>query len=163
MNPRNAFPVGLSAVRGFALLLAGGLWLSLAPSRAMAQNYIPATRAFDAPGCSDDDLGDTTDLARANPEWKAIIIDPNHPLPNNPPTILEGFVSFPPSTEASKDQAPTEVSEEELPWNHYTHDFTFKVVPDPSYQNLRPRGIGTPARPFLAWPIPFVRASAEFS
>ncbi len=155
MNSGNAFPAGVSSMRGFALLLAAGLWLSLASSRAMAQNFIPATRAFDSPGCNGDDLGDTTDLARANPEWKAIIIDPNHPLPNNPPTILEGFVAFPPSTEASKDQAPAEVSEEELPWNHYTHDYTFKVVPDPPYQNLLASWNRYPGATIPGLPDPF--------
>ena len=117
----------------FVLSLAIGV--VLLPLRATAQ-FIAATAAFDnSPACSSvNPNGD--DWSHVDPEWKAISIDPNHPLPNNPPTILEGIV--PPSApdEASGSQAPSEVSEEEIPWNHYTHDFTFKVVPDTGYAGL---------------------------
>jgi len=112
-------------------------------SAQATQQPIPATRAFDAPGCSASDLSNNTDLARGNPEWKAIIIDPRFPLPNNPPTILEGIVPPPSEQETSTDQAHAEVSEEELPWNHYTHDFTFKVVPDPRYFGLLSSWVNT--------------------
>jgi hypothetical protein len=120
------------AISVFSVVTGLGLPFSV----AHGQNFKPATAAFDSPGCNGSDLGDVTDISRGNPEWKAIVIDSAHPLPNNPPTILEGFVAFPPANEKSSDQAPAEVSEEELPWNHYTHDFTFKVIPDPPYQNL---------------------------
>ena len=111
----------------------------LVPFRALAQSYIPATSAFNgSPACSDNDLSQQTppDLARLRPEWKPIVLDPNHPLPNNPVTILEGFVAPPPSDEDSASQAKAEVSEEEIPWNHFTHDFTTKIVPDLPYQYL---------------------------
>jgi hypothetical protein len=142
------FPLTPSTGRSLARKLAVGLGLCLSVLAVLppvtAQNpvsYIPATAAFNnsPAACSDTDLSaDPTipDLDRGNPEWKPIVIDPNHPLPNNPPTILEGFVPFPPANEGSNAQAPAEVSEEELPWNHYTHDFTFKVAPDPGYQQL---------------------------
>jgi len=81
------------------VVLVLGIGLSLAGSAAQAQNPplpIPATAAFnDSPTCSASDLGNNTDLARINPEYKPIIIDPNHPLPNNPPTVLEGIVPPP--------------------------------------------------------------------
>lgn len=103
--------------------------------------FIPATEAFNnSPVCSDSDLNNNHDEARANPEWKVVnglSVDPAHPVLNDQPTILEGFVPFPPADEKSDDQANSEVSEEDIPWNHFTHDFTFKVVPDfPTYQNL---------------------------
>src|SRR5262249_22578348 len=105
-----------------------------------AQNFIPATRAFDSPGCSASSLKREGEgipsVARLNPEWKCIIIDPTQPPELQPPTLLEGFVLSPPANEGSGDQAPVEVSEEDTPWTHYTHDFTFKVVPDPAYQFL---------------------------
>ena len=41
-----------------------------------------------------------------------------------------------PTTRTQNSQSSTEVCEEEIPWNHYTHDYTFKVVPDPNYQYL---------------------------
>lgn len=102
--------------------------------------FIPATQAFEnSPVCSASDLDNDHDEARLNPEWKAVnglSIDPNHPVLNDPPTILEGFVEFPPATESQNDQSTSEVSEEDIGWNHFTHDFTFKVVPDLPYQHL---------------------------
>jgi hypothetical protein len=120
----------------FLLALAAGLVL-LIPSPSKAQ--IQSTSAFNgSPACSDNDLNQDTppDLARLRPEWKPILLDPNYPLPNNPPTILEGFVAAPPAGEDSSSQAKAEVSEEEIPWNHFTHDFTTKIVPDDSYKSL---------------------------
>jgi len=103
-------------------------------------NYIPATEAFDhSPVCSASDLSNDHDLARANPEWKAVnglTIDPKNPVLHDKPTILEGFVSPQPANQKSDDQSTSEVSEEDLPWNHFTHDFTIKVVPDPRYEHL---------------------------
>ncbi len=126
------------------LLLVASLGL-LAPTlfAQSTQQPIPATQAFQAPACSGSDLSNNTDLARGNPEWKAIIINPQFPLPNNPPTILEGIVPPPPENETSADQAHSEVSEEELPWNHGTHDFTFKVVPDARYFGLLSSWVNT--------------------
>jgi hypothetical protein len=106
--------------------------------------YIPATAAFEGPVvCDATDLHIDTDEARSRPEWKSIVIDPSLPFPNNfihPLTILEGTVPTPnveyPTGELENSQAPSEVSEEEVPWNHYTHDFTVKVVPDAAYQYL---------------------------
>ncbi len=100
--------------------------------RATAQNYVPATSST----CDLGDITDAHDTTRFNPEWAPINTDSNHPLPNNVPNIVEGFVAPVPSTENQNSQAPAEVSEEEVPWNHYTHDYTFKVVPDPVYQYL---------------------------
>jgi hypothetical protein len=118
------------------------------PPRAMAQDYIPATEAFEAPACSNVDLGGLeVDLAgfgiqhvpsplRGNPEWKVITLDPSKATNLQPPTILEGFVSPQPNDQTSSSQSTSEVAEEDLWWTHYTHDFTFKVIPDPAYQHL---------------------------
>lgn len=144
------------------ILGAGLCLLSLVLSnRATAQ--IEATRAFDSPGCSDSNLGGhefcicdpitgchckgVPSQARANPEYKVIILPgdigrPITDLPKFTPTILEGFVSTPPPAcndpecEGPNKQMSSEVSEEETPWNHYTHDFTLKVVPDAAYKQL---------------------------
>lgn len=103
-------------------------------------NFIPATEAFNnSPVCSASDLDNDHDEARLNPEWKAVNglnIDPANPVLNDPPTILEGFVPFPPNPEGVNDQSTSEVSEEDIGWNHFTHDFTFKVAPDAPYQHL---------------------------
>ncbi|MGB9105400.1 MAG: hypothetical protein WCC59_11625, partial [Terriglobales bacterium] len=121
----------------FVLCLASVLGLPL--SRAMAQ-YTPATAAFDnSPVCSDSDLSNDHDLARGQPEWKPVnglAFDPSSPRVLDKPTVLEGRILPPPSLEQSGDIAHTEVAEEDLPWNHYTHDFTIKVTPDPDYQYL---------------------------
>jgi hypothetical protein len=114
----------------FALLMGVGFGLVSLPT--MAQNYVPATSST----CDLGDISDQHDTTRFNPEWAPINTDANHPLPNNVPNILEGFVAPVPSTENQNSQAPAEVSEEEIPWNHYTHDYTFKVDPDSTYQNL---------------------------
>jgi hypothetical protein len=98
---------------------------------------IAAKEAFSGrPACSDVDLSQQSppDIARITPEWKPILL--NTPPPNNPTSILEGFVAPPPSDENSASQAKAEVSEEEVPWNHFTHDFTTKIVPDDSYKHL---------------------------
>lgn len=127
-----------------ALILAAGI--SLHPSSAWSQTPpqpIPATKAFEAPACSDSELGGIDlDLVtvpspqRTNPEWKAIILDSSQPPHLQPPKVLEGFVRPTPQKETSKDQATAEVAEEDLSWTHYTHDWTFKVLPDPAYQYL---------------------------
>ena len=102
--------------------LTGGLglcWFWLAAFSAVAQDYIPATKALDSPGCSDVDLGGIDALGlvnipspqRANPEWKAIILDSTMPPYLQPPQILEGFVLPTPNCETSRDQAPAEVAE----------------------------------------------------
>jgi len=131
---------------------------------------IPATDAFTDPACSDIDLKgvDITFGAqfapirvpspqRSNPEWKAIILDSSQPPHLQPPTILEGFVSPQPNDQTSKSQSTSEVAEEDLPWTHYTHDFTFKVVPDPAYQHLLSswnRYPGDSSPPIIAPPDP---------
>lgn len=137
----------------FVLCLALGLGLCLsgpAASRALAQDYTPATKAFDAPACSDVDLGgreieidligyaiqDVPSPQRGNPEWKVITLDSSKATNHQPPTILEGFVSPQPNDQTSSSQSTSEVAEEDLWWNHYSHDFTFKVLPDPAYQHL---------------------------
>ena len=111
------------------LLILAALML---PSNGTAQNFIPATSAT----CDRNDISDTIDTARTNPEWAPVIVDPAHPFPNDVPNILEGWVAGVPPDQNQNSQSSTEVSEEEIPWNHYTHDYTFKVVPDPRYQNL---------------------------
>jgi hypothetical protein len=143
----------ISSVRGFfttflARFFVAGLGLCISvltvPPRALPQDYIPATAAFDnSPVCDATDLHKDSDEARGRPEWKSIKIDPSLPFPNNflhPITILEGTVPTPneeyPTGELENNQAPSEVAEEEITWNHYTHDFTANVVPDPAYQYL---------------------------
>jgi hypothetical protein len=122
-----------------ALLLAAGAALLFEPSLfgQSTDQPIPATDAFQAPACSGVNhvLGDNSP-ARVNPEWKPIVIDPNFPIPYNAITILEGTVPPPSESEASKDGAPSELAEEDIPTNHYTHDFTVKVVPDAGYFHL---------------------------
>lgn len=134
MDMRNGFLIAVCLGLGFVVVAA---------DEGKAQSYTPATQAFEnSPVCSDSDLSADPlipDLARGNPEWKPVnglSIDPLNPAVHDKPTILQGFVSFPPANESSNAQAPAEVSEEEIPWNHYTHDFTFKVTPDPTYQHL---------------------------
>ena len=86
-----------------ALVLLLAVGMIVAGSNAAAQNYTPATNAFEPSGssfvCNASDLTDDHDLDRGNPEWKPIDIDPNRPVPNNPTRILEGFVQLPPPTE----------------------------------------------------------------
>src|ERR1043165_7925180 len=128
------------AAHRFLLLVLSLAVFLLAPHAAMAQ-WTAATEAFNPSGsrfvCNGTDLTSDHDMDRANPEWKPIDIDQaNHPVPNNVPRIREGVVQQPPSNEDQNSQAPAEVSEEELPWNHFTHDYTFKVVPDSNYQYL---------------------------
>lgn len=130
----------LSVPRSLAMpFLCMVAWFLMAALPAVAQ-FTPATTAFNPSGsrfvCNATDLTSDHDMDRANPEWKPIDIDSAHPVPNNVPRILEGFVQQPPSNEDQNSQAPAEVSEEELPWNHFTHDYTFKVVPDTNYQYL---------------------------
>ena len=137
--PASALPHLLS-MRVFALFLGGvGLCLSALAVPASA-DFIPATQAFEnSPVCGSSDLGSDVDESRGNPEWKPVnglTIDPSNPVLNDKPTILEGTVPFPPADENSDAQAASEVSEEDIVWNHYTHDFTFKIVPDRRYQNL---------------------------
>ena len=57
--------------------------------RATAQNYVPATSST----CDLGDISDAHDTTRFNPEWAPINVGPDHPLPNNVPNILEGFVA----------------------------------------------------------------------
>jgi hypothetical protein len=104
----------------------------------LARNAIAPTGA-----CNTDDITSHTDSERANPTWYPIL-DPQFLLfPKDPPTVLEGFVPNPDQKygdriqrEGAGSQAPAEVSEEELPWNHYTHDRTFDVIPDFGYRHL---------------------------
>ncbi len=163
----------------FVLFLTVGANIGLHLSEVFLYAQIPATEAFNnSPVCSASDLGNAHDEARANPEWKpvnGVSLDPtknptpSQPMPilNDQPTILEGFVAGPPlppvclnvlgqftNCESSKDGAPSEVAEEDIPWSHYTHDFTVKVVPDTRYQNLlsswvRFPGVTIPNEPAL--------------
>jgi hypothetical protein len=130
----------------FSLLL---ITILLSPALvAQTSQPIPATKAFDAPACNDSQLAglevNIADIGikhvpsplRGNPEWKPITLDPNRPPNLQPPTILEGFVTPQPDDQTSDSQSTSEVAEEDLWWNHFTHDFTFKVLPDPAYQHL---------------------------
>ena len=129
---------------GLAIFLAVLVFSRGAAAQNPTATYIPAEAAFDnSPVCDDTEISNNDDEARGRPEWKPIVIDPNLAFPNNflhPVTILEGTVPTPsqeyPTGELENNQAPSEVSEEELPWNHYTHDFTANVVPDPAYTQL---------------------------
>jgi len=132
------------------LLLGAGLILTSAVAQAQTpQPPIAAVRAFDTPNpCSEVQLGGVNinllghflthvpSPWRGNPEWKAIIVDPNKPSNLQPPTILEGFVTPQPVDQKSSDQSSSEVAEEDLWWTHNTHDFTFKVIPDSAYSHL---------------------------
>ena len=110
------------------------------------QQPIAATMALEQhPACSDIELGGLDiDFGpfgtqhvpspwRTNPEWKAIITDYNNAPQLQTPVIVEGVVSPPPQVNKNDYQASAEVAEEDIPWTHYTHDFTFKVIPDPAY------------------------------
>jgi hypothetical protein len=151
------FPRTPRAGRSLAPSLALGLglcslWLLAvrAPtlSAQATQQPIPATKAFDAPACSDVELGglevNIIDIGiqhvpspqRGNPEWKVITLDATKATNHQPPTILEGFVTPQPNDQTSSSQSTSEVAEEDLWWTHFTHDFTFKVIPDPAYQHL---------------------------
>jgi hypothetical protein len=131
------------------LLFLGASLGLLAPTLCTQsiQQQIPAVQAFDPPACSDLFLGgfdidygfgtkNIPSPERTNPEWKAIILDPTLLPHQQPPTLLEGFVTPQPNDQPSDSQSTAEVAEEDLPWTHYTHDFTFKVLPDPGYQHL---------------------------
>ncbi len=138
MTNRQAILVRVLSMIALALLLMAGaaLLFEPAPFAQAADQPIPATNAFQAPPCNASDLSNAIDPARINPEWKPIVIDPNFPIPYNAITILEGTVPPPAENESSGDQAPSEVSEEDTPTAHFTHDFTFKVVPDAGYFHL---------------------------
>src|SRR5258707_4537577 len=140
MKPQWQTPVA----RIFLMSVVALVGVGVAPLGAMAQSFIPATRAFEAPACSASDLSNDTDFARVNPEWKPILFDPANPS-HNLPTILEGRITTPlfPSLQQTSATAPTEVAEEDIPWTHYTHDFTFKVVPDSAYQHLLSSWVNT--------------------
>src|SRR5258706_883333 len=132
------------------MTLTVGAGFSLSEMTAWGQtadSYIPATKAFDAPGCSDAMLGGiTADLGlgsitipspeRTNPEWKAIILDPTRPPTLQPPTLLEEFVLPTPDDQTSSSQSTAQVAEEDISWTHFTHDYTFKVIQDSGYQHL---------------------------
>ncbi|HWC96333.1 MAG TPA: hypothetical protein VG456_06285, partial [Candidatus Sulfopaludibacter sp.] len=112
---------------------------------AFAQDTpIPASAAISIAGCNAQDLSDSSDSARNDPVWAPILHDPLHLFPHDV-TILEGRILgynekfkgrllLP--REATVDQSPSEVAEEDLPWNHYTHDKTIDVVPDKGYKHL---------------------------
>src|SRR4029077_20240170 len=107
----------LPVVRNFYRIATFGLLLAMGGvSQLSAQDYIPATRAFDAPGCSDIDLGGididfglgtvtVPSPQRTNPEWKAIVLDSSKPPHLQPPTTLEGFVAPQPADKTSKAQS----------------------------------------------------------
>src|SRR5262249_10588890 len=106
--------------------------------------FIPAENAFihndTISGCSSGDLEDETSLRRLNPEWSPINslnLDPvaQQHIFFDQPTILEGIVA-PATGLSATDQSTSEVSEEDIPWNHFTHDFTVKVTPDKKYEGL---------------------------
>jgi hypothetical protein len=132
----------LTIVATLVLLVGSntGAHFSLTVAQAADDTPIPASAAL-AAGCNETDLSDAQDTARNDPIWTPIIHDANHPVPFDPPTILEGTVATPdqkfgPNNETSTSQAPSEVAEEDLPWNHYTHDKTLNVIPDPGYKHL---------------------------
>ena len=139
----------LSSRKAMSPLIVAALVAIFAPALfAQSSQPIAATRAFDAPACSSAELGGLeVNIAgigiqhvpsplRGNPEWKAIILDSKLPPNLQPPVVLEGFVTPQPDDQTSSSQSTSEVAEEDLWWNHYTHDFTFKVLPDPAYQHL---------------------------
>jgi hypothetical protein len=141
---RSWFAKALCAI---AWVLGVSLGLVLSADAQSPDQQIPAVRAFDPPACSDVELGGIrADFGfgivtvpspyRTDPEWKAIILDPALAPHRQPPTILEGFVSPQPSDQTAESQSTAEVAEEDISWTHYTHDFTFKVIPDPEYFHL---------------------------
>jgi len=133
----------------YAGRFSAAAWLTLAAlCVCYAQDTpIPATVAITGAGCNATDLSDGSDSARNDPVWAPILKNPTgvRPLFPNDVTILEGRVLghnekfrsrllLP--REATTDQSPSEVAEEDLPWNHFTHDKTMDVVPDPGYKHL---------------------------
>src|SRR5437868_2787425 len=104
------------------VFLAGGMGVQhrTALAQVTDDTPIPAANAFNA-GCNSNSL--SQEVSRSDPEWTPIIHDLNNPIPNDPPTILEGTVETPDQkfgagNETSNSQAPSEVSEEDLPWSH---------------------------------------------
>src|SRR5260370_13444313 len=117
------------------ILGAGLSLLGLSESnRAPAQIFIPATSAFNSSGCSDSNLGGTElcvcdpitgchckgipSQARANPEWKVIILPsdigrPITDLPKFSPTILEGLGDVRPDNEGPNNQVPAEACDDQ--------------------------------------------------
>lgn len=158
-----------SALRRAIFLLIFAVGFGVTPLGVTAQNQaqtlIPASAAFNYPGCNNQDLdglvihvagldlniltSEVESPYRADPEWNVVGVPNSSPFPNlQPPTILEGFVAPVASNETSTSQAPAEVAEEDMPWNHYTHDFTVNVVPDPSYQHLLSSWVRDPGGPY---------------
>jgi len=95
-------------------------------------------------GCNTDDRNDVYVAGPIDPEWVRVKDandpntppDPNHPNQAfDPMTIMEGTIA-PLANEKADNQAPSEVAEEDIPWNHYTHDKTSNVIPDPGYHHL---------------------------
>jgi hypothetical protein len=107
---------------------------------------IPATFAIMGAGCSAELLDDDSDSVRNDPIWAPILKNPlGIVLFPNDVSILEGRVPghnekfrsrLPLPKEATTDQSPSEVAEEDLPWNHFTHDKTIDVIPDTGYKHL---------------------------
>jgi predicted thioredoxin/glutaredoxin len=100
---------------------------------------IPSVSAF-AAGCNRAQLGTSPFdlqgfLSRSDPILTPLVNDPRHPFPNDPPVLLEGTIP-PLADENSNSEANSEVSEEELPWYHYTHDKTQQILPDDQYRGL---------------------------
>ena len=147
----------VSALRRTTLLLIVAVGFGVTPLGVTAQNQspIPASAAFNYPGCNNQQLEGVNLLVtevqspyRADPEWNVIVLDSNLFAYLQPPTILEGFVAPTPINETSTSQAPAEVAEEDLSWTHYTHDFTVNVVPDPPYQHLLSSWVRDPGGPY---------------
>lgn len=131
------------------------LLMRVSTASAQVGNRIPSTKAFDA-GCSSAELGGidvTIDYlvgsktftvpspARLDPEWAVVVSDSSKLALDQPPQIVEGTVPLPSigagSTVGNDYQAAAEVAEEDMAWTHYTHDYTFKLVPDsPTYDNV---------------------------
>jgi hypothetical protein len=73
------------------------------------------------------------EVGRLFPEWEAVErADPEQEAGRVPSVILEGTVASDPS---DPDNGP-HVSFEDSPSSHYTHDFTFKVIPDEPFRHL---------------------------
>jgi hypothetical protein len=113
------------------------------PAYAADDDPIPATQGLNqrAPfACNAHDLGEEHNTARADPQWSPILLgpqaDPVQAFLHEPPVVLEGVVPAPPPSERATSQTPSEVAEEDTPWNHHSHDKTTFVVPDAGYRHL---------------------------
>ena len=75
------------------------------------------------------------EIGRTFPEWEAVDrTDPEYLAGRTSSVTLEGTVEV--SDDPNNTDVAPHVSFEDSPYNHYTHDLTFKVTPDESYRSV---------------------------